>query len=96
MEYCEGSDLRKLINDYKDHNHLIPKYIVYYILKEITKGIKEIHSKNVIHRDLKPENIFITNDFKIKIGDFGISRQLNKGSEYAKQKLELCCIWPKK
>ena len=33
MEYCEGSDLRKLINDYKSHNHPIPKYMINYIFK---------------------------------------------------------------
>ena len=84
MEYCEGSDLRKLINDFRSHNHPIPKYIVNYIIKEITNGIKEIHDKNLIHRDLKPDNILITNDFQIKIADFGISKQLTSVSQYAK------------
>ena len=84
MEYCEGSDLKKLINDYKSHNHPIPKYMINYIFKSITNGIKEIHKNKLIHRDLKPENILITNDFDIKIGDFGISKQLNSISQYAK------------
>ena len=33
---------------------------------------------------MKPENIFLTNDMKVKIGDFGISKQLNNISEFAK------------
>ena len=83
LEYCEGLDLRKFINDYKSHNHSIPNYIVNYIIKQIINGLKEIHKKNLIHRDLKPENIFITNDFLIKIGDFGITKQLDYINKYA-------------
>ena len=83
LEYCEGLDLRKFINDYKSHNHPIPNYIVNYILKQICNGLKEIHRKDLIHRDLKPENIFITNEFHIKIGDFGITKQLDFINKYA-------------
>ena len=31
----------------------------------------------IVHRDIKPENIFMNDNMKIKIGDFGISKQLN-------------------
>ena len=83
MEYCEGLDLRKYINDHKNKLEYIDKNIIYHILSDICSGLKEIHDKNLIHRDLKPENLFLTRDFKIKIGDFGISRQLDSENKYA-------------
>ena len=83
MEYCEGSDLKKLIIEYKNKNQLISEEIIYPIILDICLGIKEIHKKNIIHRDLKPENLFITKENKVKIGDFGICKQLDSNSEYA-------------
>lgn len=35
-----------------------------------------MHSKNILHRDIKTQNIFITQNDILKIGDFGISRQM--------------------
>ena len=81
MEYCE-TDLKKFINEHKDKKEFIDEKIIHNIVLELCLGIKEIHKHNLIHRDLKPENIFIK-DNKIKIGDFGISKQLKMNVKYA-------------
>ena len=65
---------------------LIKEFIIYNIIKQICKGIKEIHDKNIVHRDLKPKNIFMNKNGKIKIGDFGISKQLNSYKQYTSTK----------
>ncbi|MEQ2201098.1 Mitogen-activated protein kinase 6, partial [Xenoophorus captivus] len=42
---------------------------------QLLRGLKFIHSANVLHRDLKPANIFINTDqMLLKIGDFGLAR----------------------
>ena len=49
------------------------KFIIYQILK----ALKFIHSADIIHRDLKPSNVFINSDCHIKLGDFGLARTLD-------------------
>ena len=83
MEYCQNSDLRKFINNHKKIGKLINEDAIYSIILDLYLGINEIHKNNLIHRDLKPENIFIGKDFKIKIGDLGISKQLNEDTLFA-------------
>uniref|UniRef100_A0A914XHG7 Protein kinase domain-containing protein n=1 Tax=Plectus sambesii TaxID=2011161 RepID=A0A914XHG7_9BILA len=39
-----------------------------------------LHSKEVVHRDLALRNILVTSDYKVKIGDFGLSRRTISGS----------------
>ena len=69
------------------NNELIEENIIYNIIKQICIGIKEMHKMKIIHRDLKPENIFMNKNMEIKIGDFGISKQLNREYTLTKYKL---------
>jgi len=47
------------------------------IFTQLLNGLHHIHKKNIIHRDLKPENIFIDDELQIKIGDFGLSKDIS-------------------
>lgn len=41
---------------------------------QILRGLKYIHSANVIHRDIKTRNLLINANCDIKICDFGLAR----------------------
>ncbi len=45
----------------------------YYILQAL-KGLERLHFAGIVHRDIKPYNLMLTNDDRIKIIDFGLSR----------------------
>lgn len=47
-----------------------------FIVYQIIKGIKFMHSAELIHRDLKPSNVLLNSDCHLKICDFGLARSL--------------------
>ncbi|KAL0330038.1 UNVERIFIED_CONTAM: Mitogen-activated protein kinaseMMK2 [Sesamum radiatum] len=45
-----------------------------YFMYQLLRGLKYVHSANVLHRDLKPSNLFLNANCDLKIGDFGLAR----------------------
>nr|KAI8754386.1 extracellular signal-regulated kinase 2-like [Biomphalaria glabrata] len=49
-----------------------------YVMYQLFKSIKYLHSGNVIHRDLKPSNILLDSECIVKLCDFGLARSLTQ------------------
>ena len=47
-----------------------------YIVYQVLKCLKYMHSGQVIHRDLKPSNILLNAECQVKVADFGLARSV--------------------
>ncbi|XP_053912416.1 serine/threonine-protein kinase Nek3-like isoform X2 [Cuculus canorus] len=81
MEYCDGGDLMQKIK--QQRGKLFPEDMILYWFVQMCLGVKHIHDKRVLHRDIKSKNVFLTQDGKIKLGDFGSARLLAHPALYA-------------
>jgi len=64
-----GADLNNIVKTQKltdDH--------VQFLVYQILRGMKYVHSAGIIHRDLKPSNIAVNEDCELRILDFGLAR----------------------
>lgn len=74
MEIDLGSILRSPQTLTEEHC----QFFVYQILR----GMKYVHSAEVIHGDLKPRNLLVNANCDLKIGDFSLARVSFPESEY--------------
>lgn len=47
-----------------------------FIMYQLFKALKYMHSANLVHRDLKPANMLLNSDCLMKLADFGLARSL--------------------
>ncbi|NXE77658.1 NEK3 kinase, partial [Cochlearius cochlearius] len=81
MEYCDDGDLMQKIKHQR--GKLFPEDTILHWFVQMCLGVKHIHDKRVLHRDIKSKNVFLTQNGKVKLGDFGSARLLAHPVSYA-------------
>ena len=85
MEFC-----KKSLRYYSSRNNrkttstlpiLIDEKFVKRVMRDISHGLKVMHSKGIVHLDIKPENILESFSGRFKLADFGLTRSLNQINE---------------
>ena len=70
MEKLNGVTLDNFLDKNPELNHQTILNFIY----QIWLMIRDLHKSNICHRDIKPQNIIVTEDEKLKLIDFNISK----------------------
>ena len=72
IEYIEGKDLKSLMRENKPFS--VEDAVG--LMAQACAGIGYAHRAGLVHCDVKPHNMLVSNDFRLKVTDFGIARAL--------------------
>ena len=74
-ELCPGGDLLNYVRRRRKLDEMTTKFF----FKQLVNACIYCHKKGVVHRDIKLDNILLDHKGNVKLGDFGVSRQVKKG-----------------
>ncbi|XP_055901915.1 fibroblast growth factor receptor homolog 1-like isoform X2 [Eupeodes corollae] len=66
-----------------DREHLTEKNLISFAF-QVARGMEYLASRRCIHRDLAARNVLVSDDYVIKIADFGLARDIQDTDYYRK------------
>lgn len=78
LELAQNGELHRYL---KDNRRVLTESETAHILIQVVRGLLYLKSKNILHRDMSLSNLLLTNDFKVKIADFGLATHISKPDE---------------
>lgn len=86
MELVDGCDLFRLLRRMSSEGRALTAGLATHITRELLSALESVHSAcdangqpmGIIHRDVTPSNVYLSNDGRVKLGDFGIARAMSR------------------
>ena len=75
MDFAENGDMDEEIDKRMLHKSPWPESELLSHITQLVDAFSYLQSSNLTHGDVKPKNLYLSGDGKIKIGDFGESKQ---------------------
>lgn len=75
-ELCSGGELF----DYLAEKGRLSEEEARIVFGQLCLSVGYIHDNGVVHRDLKLENVLLDERCRVKLGDFGFTREYERGS----------------
>ena len=75
MDFAENGDMDEEIDKRMLHKSPWPETELFSHITQLVDAFSYLQSSNLTHGDVKPKNLYLAGDGKIKIGDFGESKQ---------------------
>ncbi|KAI0674278.1 Pkinase-domain-containing protein [Trametes maxima] len=75
-ELCSGGELF----DYLAEKGRLGEEEARVLFGQLCLAVAYVHEKGIVHRDLKLENVLLDERCRVKLGDFGFTREFEKGS----------------
>ena len=82
MEYFPVGNLEDYI---KKNFTSTPRSLRLQWCDEMGQALHYLHVSGIIHRDVKPPNFLLTTSLSVKLGDFGVTKQIQTDEELDEQ-----------
>eukprot|EP00358_Blepharisma_japonicum_P000993 CAMPEP_0202954870 /NCGR_PEP_ID=MMETSP1395-20130829/51201_1 /ASSEMBLY_ACC=CAM_ASM_000871 /TAXON_ID=5961 /ORGANISM="Blepharisma japonicum, Strain Stock R1072" /LENGTH=276 /DNA_ID=CAMNT_0049670745 /DNA_START=1260 /DNA_END=2087 /DNA_ORIENTATION=+ len=78
LEFCPKGGLNSYIK--KSSNIIMEERL--NMMYGASLGLEFMHAKEICHFDIKPHNMFLSEDYTVKLADFGMSEHLEEGKVF--------------
>jgi serine/threonine protein kinase len=73
-EFVSNGCLFDILHRSENKDQLPDDFQILQIAKQIALAMIYLHSRGILHCDLKSQNVLLTDDYQVKLCDFGLAR----------------------
>jgi serine/threonine protein kinase len=75
LEYVDGRDLDEVLRSQPEAR--LPLDFTLQVIRSSAEALEQAHEAGILHRDIKPGNVMVLPGGQVKVGDFGLAREVD-------------------